>query len=288
MAEEGVYWERETLRRMLNALVEQAGVGLVCEHLGATEAEVQALGAGIGEWTEERVAALEQVCNVMSLGLGTNYEQLVGGEAEAAAAERERATGAAADAADAEEVFAGYRLEWEEGPIELAEDEVDVTDAGLASNGSTWLEAMERRRQTLWRYRAELLMTQVRLDMTRVEQVTIAGEITRLELALIMNFRDTLPEPGANWDMTRRMWEIERRLTWLRWVQLEREKEYGGMKGVWNWLTGKDRVTGRELYLRMLEEADKTGGEGLGLLELDVDGGFGGNGGRSLGAGRPR
>ena len=282
MSEEGVYWDRETLRRMLNALVEEAGAGLVCEHLGATEAEVRELGAGIGEWTEERMAALEGVCNVMSLGLGTNYEQLVGGEAAAAA---ERATGA-------EDVVAGYRLEWEEGPIELAEDEVDagVLSEGLelASNGSTWLEAMERRRQTLWRYRAELLMTQVRLDMTRVEQVTIAGEITRLELALIMNFRDTLPEPGANWDMTRRMWEIERRLTWLRWVQLEREKEYGGIKGVWNWLTGKDRVTGRELYLRMLEEADKSGGEGLGLLEMDVDGGFGGNGGRSLGGGRPR
>ena len=53
MVEEGVQWDVETLRRMLNALVREAGEKLVCEHLGASEAEVRGLGSGIGEWTGE-------------------------------------------------------------------------------------------------------------------------------------------------------------------------------------------------------------------------------------------
>ena len=233
----------------------------------------------------------------MNLGLGRRYTEVVYDDEDEddsdadSDADSDGEDGVGDDDGGGDEV-GGLSLDLVHGPIELVEDEVDVTDEGvlseglgLVTNGSTWQDAMERRRQMLWRYRAELLMTQVRLDMTRVEQVTIAGEITRLELALIMNFRDTLPEPGANWDMTRRMWEIERRLTWLRWVQLEREKEYGGVKGVWNWLKGNDRVTGRELYQRMLLEAEQTKGDSVGLLELDVEGGFGGLSGKALGGG---
>ena len=48
MSEEGVQWDVEALRRLVNALVREAGEKLVCEHLGATEAEVRALGAGSG------------------------------------------------------------------------------------------------------------------------------------------------------------------------------------------------------------------------------------------------
>ena len=77
MVEEGVQWDVETMRRMLNALVREAGEKLVCEHLGASEAEVRGLGSGIGEWTGERVAALEAICDLMNLGLGRRYTEVV-------------------------------------------------------------------------------------------------------------------------------------------------------------------------------------------------------------------
>ena len=40
--------------------------------------------------------------------------------------------------------------------------------------------------------------------------------VIRLELALIMGFYDSVPEPGMNWDLSRRAREIERRMARLR------------------------------------------------------------------------
>ena len=33
-------------------------------------------------------------------------------------------------------------------------------------------------------------------------------------------------------------------------------KEYGGLKGVWNWLMGRGLPTGKERYSKMVDEAD--------------------------------
>ena len=33
-------------------------------------------------------------------------------------------------------------------------------------------------------------------------------------------------------------------------------KEYGGLKGAWNWLLGRGLPTGKELYSKMVDEAD--------------------------------
>ena len=75
-----------------------------------------------------------------------------------------------------------------------------------------------------------------------------------------------------DWDGERRAREIERRLVRLRWVKDEEEKEFTGMRGVVNWMAGRNRMSGKELYQRMLREsedmlmvlAEDTGGaEGL-------------------------
>ena len=42
----------------------------------------------------------------------------------------------------------------------------------------------------------------------------------------------------------------------IRWVNRELKKEYGGLKGAWNWLLGRGLPTGKELYAKMVDEAD--------------------------------
>ena len=39
-------------------------------------------------------------------------------------------------------------------------------------------------------------------------------------------------------------------------MEQEQEKEFGGIRGVFNWLVGRRRLGGKELVRRMLEEAD--------------------------------
>ena len=46
------------------------------------------------------------------------------------------------------------------------------------------------------------------------------------------------------------------RISRLLWVEREQEKEFGGIRGVFNWLAGRRRLSGKELVERMLYEAD--------------------------------
>ena len=77
-----------------------------------------------------------------------------------------------------------------------------------------------------------------------------------VELALITYFNESIPDAGENWDGRRKYREIDTRLKRLRWVNRELRKEYGGLKGAWNWLLGRGLPTGKELYSKMVDEAD--------------------------------
>ena len=112
------------------------------------------------------------------------------------------------------------------------------------------------------------IMTQYRIGMTHLETVTSLGLVTQIELALITYFRESLPEPGQNWDSQKRAREIERRLARLRWVEQEQEREDSGLKGVWNRVRGRGRPSGKELYERMVKNADTMI---MGMQELDRD-----------------
>ena len=68
----------------------------------------------------------------------------------------------------------------------------------------------------------------------------------------------TSPSPtlGRTGDGQRKYREIDALLKRLRWVNRELKKEYGGIKGAWNWLMGRGLPTGKELYTKMVDEAD--------------------------------
>ena len=120
----------------------------------------------------------------------------------------------------------------------------------------SWGEEIERKRISLRSARALALISQFRLGVKYQERVAALGLVTQIELALISFFQESAPEPGVAWDGERRAREIERRLARLRWVEREQEREYGWLKWVWNRLVGRHKVSGKELYQRMLREAD--------------------------------
>ena len=101
-----------------------------------------------------------------------------------------------------------------------------------------------------------------------METVTELGLVTQIELALITYFRESLPEPGQNWDSEKRAREIERRLARLRWVEQQQNDEDSGLKGVWNRGRGRGKPSGKDLYRRMIDNADAMI---LGMEEPDRD-----------------
>ena len=117
-------------------------------------------------------------------------------------------------------------------------------------------DEQDKRRIALRNARALAVMTMFRLGMTYEEKVAALGLVSQIELALISYFKESVPEPGQSWDSHRRAREIERRLARLRWVEGEQQKERSGVRGMWNWLTGKPPLTGKMLYDKMIEHAD--------------------------------
>ena len=165
----------------------------------------------------------------------------------------------------------GMTVEWwdeelplsDVGGVDLEEPAValeeDLPAAGVSSRSRSWAENLEERRLALRRMHRLAQMMQHRLGMRYQGQVAMlgwVGLVAKIELALISFFDDTLPDSGMEWDVDRRLREIKRRIARLLWVEQEQEKEFGGIRGVFNWLVGRRRLGGKELVRRMLEEAD--------------------------------
>ena len=237
-------------------LVKDLGRPAVLETLGVGEEELSAMESGSAEMDEGSMANLEKVmAQLGDVGASPAAEDEV--EAEPSGEE---------EGPDAGEGGEGT------GSGEVVSELPGMPES--ASTEGSWTEKMEQKRYALRDARALAEMTQFRLGMTRQEHVTALGLVTRVELALISYFRESVPEPGAEWDGERRAREIDRRLKRLRWVEEEQAKAYGGVKGLLKKLGGRGQVSGKELFRRMQEEADqmfeviKTGKEPGGLEEM--------------------
>ena len=108
----------------------------------------------------------------------------------------------------------------------------------------------------MWHSLAMAKMVRFQVDMPLRDQLAALALEVKIELALITYFNESIPDPGENWDGRRKYREIDTRLKRLRLVNRELKKEYGGLKGAWNWLLGRGLPTGKELYSKMVDEAD--------------------------------
>ena len=128
--------------------------------------------------------------------------------------------------------------------------------AAVVPRKGTWTEDIEDRRQALWTAWSIAQMTQGRL-LKHKEMVAALSWVAEIELALISFYEDSVPDPDVPWDLERRTREINARLERLRWAREEQEKEYGGVKGMMKWLVGDRMPSGKELYQKMVDEADR-------------------------------
>ena len=88
-------------------------------------------------------------------------------------------------------------------------------------------------------------------QLVRVVVPGIHGPAAGVEVVLVGYAHDGLavgPHQRAR--------EIERRLARLRWVEHEQERRGGGVRGIWNWLVGKEQLSGKMLFDEMIEHAD--------------------------------
>ena len=122
--------------------------------------------------------------------------------------------------------------------------------------GATWTDEQRMLRDGMRRSLAFAQMSRFRVDMSHDEFVAAIGIVTRLELGLISWFGESVPDPKENWDASRRWREIERRIARLRWVAEEDAKEFSGIKGIFNRILGRRRLGGKEMYEKMVAEAD--------------------------------
>ena len=134
--------------------------------------------------------------------------------------------------------------------------DMPLPGAAVSPRSGNWTDDVEERRRALWRAWSIAQMTQYRL-MNHRESVAALSWVAQIELALISFYGESVPDPGVNWDMERRTREIEKRLERLRWAEEEKAREYGGLKGVMRWLVGDTMPTGKDLYRKMVAEADK-------------------------------
>ena len=158
----------------------------------------------------------------------------------------------------------GQAVEWWDEEEE--EDEEDEGEGASEDVGGVELdERSERPSEEVpaealssrsWNWGEHLAMvTQYRLGVRYQGQLAMMGLVAKIELALIF-MGETLPDPGVDWDGDRRLREINRRVSRLLWVKQEQDREFGGVRGVFNWLSGRTRLSSKELVKQMLEEAD--------------------------------
>ena len=136
------------------------------------------------------------------------------------------------------------RVELDEGSERPSEE---VPAEALSSRSWNWGEHLEERRASLRAMHHLAMVTQYRLGVRYQGQLAMMGLVAKIELAMIF-MGETLPDPGMDWDGDRRLREINRRVSRLLWVKQEQDREFGGVRGVFNWLSGRTRLSSLEAW----------------------------------------
>ena len=275
----------------LRYVVKDLGAPAVCESLGVTLEGLHSLVLGEAELEPEMEEMLSKLCQAFGRAIGAvedledvialsrgqtesdlDYEDAIQGPVSGVEA---HLAGVSPDGGgmDASPLASGDGAGTGPG-AELSADGISAAGilgegtggAGVIMPGKRWSEDIEMRRRALWTARGVAVMSQFRLDLEYHEHVASLACVAQVELALISFFMESVPDPGEVWNPAKRAREIERRLRRIRWSEAEQRREFGGFRGAWNWLVGRKRVSGKELYQRMVAEADEMMGA---IADLD-------------------
>ena len=251
-------------RLRLNRLIGSLGVAPVLEALeplGVGEEELGRMQSGLGPLDDGVMELLGDMSSSLGAGVleagGEEPAGLhLGGDADGDAA----ADGLEAAEGEAEAVIPVPGLEDFLGRS-LSGVDLSIRDGGgdpehpdypverLASRSWSWEEHEAEKRASLRVMHHLAMMTQHRLGVKYQNHLAVFEMVAKIEWMLIY-LGETLPDPGMGWSPDRRMRELNIRASRLLWVQRERNREHGGVRGIFNWLTAK------ELMQRMLTEAD--------------------------------
>lgn len=245
-----------TQEQGLRLLVDQLGFTAVAENLGVTDSGLQSLLDGDVEMDAAARDGFSRMCAVMGDAVGWwSLEDQVGSR---------NGRGSSLEADD----DYGEEDSWySEDRLALLPPEADrkpaeewtalERQAAAPVRSAGWEDERERRRQVLWRALDLAIRRQFVMGLSYGEQIRSMLMVIRLELALIMNYNESVPDPGVRWDIERKHREIDRRLARQRWGEEQLRKSGGLLGGVVRWLRSEE-VSGKELYLKMIAEADRS------------------------------
>ena len=99
----------------------------------------------------------------------------------------------------------------------------------------------------LWTARQHAVVAQMGSRNAREHVIALEWQV-ELELVLIEQFNQCVPDPDVTWDEGRRAREIETRINRLRWAKEELRQSYGGILGFLKRLVFIRRPTRHQLY----------------------------------------
>ena len=245
----------------LHALVGQFGPAGVAEGLGIDEEMLYGMMSGKREMErgmEERFALL---CG----SLGDAVDWSVGGVGAIAVMD---VVGGGVAGGEEVEVAEGVYHDPVAGAVEDFTALLEVSPVGVPAPGITWTEAQARKLENLWAARDLAFMSQVALGLDEMEVLYAMGLVNQIELALIMLFRQSVPDRSRRWDEFRRQKEIYIRVVRRNRIERDLKRERSGFRGLLNSLRGQKPLSSRDLYGKLFLYVDDM----VGLMEQEKPG----------------
>ena len=248
--------------RRVHALVAQLGPDSIAASLGVDIEHVYALMSGKAVFDEEVLEQLEVLCrsvsDVVDWSKGEAAAVFVAGLDDGDVEEIGGAGFEEEPDLDGEgpEVSPGLRYNPLPGAVSDYTDLVQETGVSLPAPGETAGEQWDRRLNNLWAARDLAIMTQFAIGVDETDMLYALGLVNEIELALIMMFRQSVPERGRRWDEYRRQKEIYVRMVRKNRIQRNIKKERAGLKGFFSRVRGDKPMSARDMVDRLMVYVD--------------------------------
>ena len=247
--------------KRVHALVDKFGSDSVAGGMGLDKEHVFALMSGQAVWDEDVVARLDILCNSLSDVVDWSVGEraaffvagLPGGDVEEVGAGgfEVRQGYDHGDDEDPDDGAAGDSYPTSADSAREFTDMVRGTGVSVLAPGATAAEQFDLRLENLWAARDLAIMTQFAIGVDEREMLYALGVVNEIELALIMMFRQSVPERGRRWDEYRRQKEIYVRMVRKNRIQRDLKRQQSGWKGIVAKARGDKPMSARDMFDRL-------------------------------------